>query len=523
LVEDHTYYWRVQAIDPEGVDSFDGSEHWSPWADTRSFTIAAIDKTVFTAGTSQEKTVGNCSAIFTFEIRNEINESVNLLADKSFSACTGGNEITSITITTGSHAQSFYYQSTTSSIDPYTITVSENPDESWTDAETTIKITPDTLDHFGMTGYPANLTTDQTFAEAGSANVTVTAYDQYNNAKYDYTGEVWFSSTADGYSFPAVLPYTSSSHYTFTGEGGDNGVKDFSGSGFWLKQVGTHTLTLHHSAYDGHSEDDLSVDSSNITVTPGIANNYLLADYPAVNPSYSRYAIASMTWDAGDGLGVPYDVTVTVRDQFNNVKTDYTGKLWFNLFTGSMDPADYTFTYGTEGTAYQFTGAENGVKQFNSTDFLSNTAGKDLVFRVTNGSANTDQEIYIKPLGLDHFTLETSSTMARNSVDWDQDIDEEWDRNDTPVDPIVTAYDTLGNVKVDYAFNDTTKEGMIYFYSDQRATHSEGTPVTNKELPYYKTSATDTSACFQFPEESMGVHTFDGEADIFKFFRGAQR
>ena len=106
----------------------------------------------------------------------------------------------------------------------YTIGAASSPLTAATSSGFTVTAAP--ASHFTVTGFTSPTT-------AGAAhNVTVTAYDAYGNVATGYTGTVHFTSS-DG---QAALP----ANYTFTGNGGDNGVHVFSAT---LKTVGSQSIT----------------------------------------------------------------------------------------------------------------------------------------------------------------------------------------------------------------------------------------------------------------------------------------
>jgi hypothetical protein len=559
LIQNHTYYVRISAIDPGGIDSFDGSAHYSSYSSVSSFTVSPIDKTVFTVGggqTIRSADTSTCSSIITFEVRNAINEAVKMEAGRqatstfalsdgtaggvfySNSSCTTAITNKLRTVANGSASASFYYKNAHSSISTYTLTVSETPSQEWVDGTTTIQVNPGNLDHFTFMGtdkdtpLPTTSTTDQSFTG------TVTAYDSLDNVKFDYYGtdaKVWFTSTADSYKYVPALPATSSSKYQFLSE--DQGSKTFT-NGFQIKKTGNHTITFHHSAYplDTITLDQLVITSATIAVSPGEAFDLVLESFPYSNPpNWDRYVVSGSTWDIG-GTGAPYNPKVTVKDRFENVKTDYINrKMWFELYDSEMALADYNFQYdGTiEDKKYIYTAQDAGVHTFstdpedpNYTTFISNTSGRSLIFRVTDDNIHHDYNIYVKPLGLDHFSITTNESLERSGLTWDQDIDSEWSGASGPVSVTVTAYDVIGYVKTDYAANADTGYGYIYFWSDERSDDDgNGNFLENHETPYYRdrNKPDDVSKCFAFPAESAGVHTFNEESEVFQWLKGGRR
>lgn len=540
LLQNHTYYWRASAIDPGGVDSYDGTPHYATASTVRSFTVAAIDKTTFSVGGAQTVAINTCSSVITFETRNSINEAVKLLSSASFDLTDGdGNthfysnsgctvSTTTATIASGQSSSSFYYKSTHAVVTPFTITAAENPSAGWTDAVTTVKILPGILDDITMSAVSSPRTADQNFAN----DVVIAVYDSYDNPKYDFTGKIWFTSTTDAYAYPPDLPAKSTAKYTFLGEAESSpGSHTFLGSSFRLKQVGTHKIYLHNETYDGKA--DVNLASNDIVITPGEAFDFMLESYPASTPSWTKYAISGSTWDDG-GIGAPYKPKVTVKDQFNNTKTDYTDrKVWFELYT-SVSPdvqGSCSFTHDTEGNAYSYIVGDAGIKEFAPTDFSCETSGKNLFFRVRNETIHHDFLIYIKPLGLDHFGLTFNSTPNRDGTNYDQSVDNEISRDSVSLNATVTAYDIKGFVKTNYAYDATDAdhregEGYIYFWSSERyADNGSGSYYSNQELPYYRDSkdAIDVSHCYAFPLTAAGVHTFTADEELFQLYKGGKR
>ncbi|MFA5158613.1 MAG: hypothetical protein WC451_05525, partial [Patescibacteria group bacterium] len=535
LVYGQKYYWKVSAIDPGGVNDY------TDYSEFFDFTVASVRGTYFTAGLNQTlQATDSCSEVLTVETRNTVGQVINLLSNTTFNLSagqTGGGfysnsncttPITQVTITTGNHLASFYYKNTTSYIDPFNLSLAETPSQSWTNETTTVQIDPGNLDHFNFasTVFPTTITTDDTFPTPAN-DITVAAYDSLNNIKFDYTGLIYFTTTCDSYASPCIVPYTATSKYTFTGEGADNGDHVFAGSSFQYKKTGAQKITLHWDTYGIEKPAGTLDQSGTTTVSPGALSNWLMEDYPkAISPTFPRYVNSGYDWDQGmlNGAAHEYNVKITARDQYNNTKTDYYGDgktVWFELHTSANGDAEWSWTPPEPWSGYsyyQFSQADAGTKTFDGATFTSTTSGNNLKFKATNGTVLYEDNIYVKPGGLGSFTLETTPTLSRDGTNWDKAVDTNW----TEV-PTVTAFDAMGHVKVDYQYDDTTKEGMIYFYSPQRLAHSSGVPLTNQENPYYKYTAASVDQCFQFPNENLdGTHSFnDGEA--FKLYKGGRR
>src|SRR5262249_31321565 len=148
------------------------------------------------------------------------------------------------------------------------------------------------------------------------------------NTATGYTGTVSFT-TSDG-GAGAVVP----ADYTFVA--GDNGVHTFT-NGATLVTAASQTITARDTA-----NSSITGTSNAITVHAAAATHLTVSAPPSAT------------------AGVPFNITVTARDQFNNVATSYTGTVHFTKSdsgAGSSVPGDYTFVPGDAG-AHTFT---NGV------------------------------------------------------------------------------------------------------------------------------------------------------------------
>jgi hypothetical protein len=154
-------------------------------------------------------------------------------------------------------------------------------------------------------------------ATAGSQfTVTVTAFDQFNNTATGYAGTIHFSS--NDFNENSSVPVD----YTFVA--GDNGVHTFT-NGVKFLTVGDRTVT--------------ATDTVAPTVT-GAATIH-------INPAAP--ALLLLSAPINPTAGSPFSLTVTAKDQFNNVATGYTGTVQFTKSdkgAGSALPADYTFVAG---------------------------------------------------------------------------------------------------------------------------------------------------------------------------------
>jgi photosystem II stability/assembly factor-like uncharacterized protein len=182
---------------------------------------------------------------------------------------------------------------------------------------------PSSATHFAVTASAASTT-----AGVG-VSLTVTALDVSGNVASGYTGTVTFTS-ADG---QAGLP----ADYTFTAA--DGGTHTF--TNVVLKTAGSQTVTVADQAIASVAG------GASVQVAPA-ALDHLAVTAPATATA-----------------GVPFAVTVTAQDAFNNTVPTYTGTI---RFTGS-DPR------ATLPAAYAFVPADAGTHTFGGITF--DHAGSD--------------------------------------------------------------------------------------------------------------------------------------------------
>lgn len=525
LTQGTTYYLRVYAYDPEGVDSFDGTQHWSAPSAVQSFTITPIERIAFSTA-SQNITVTFCSAITTINLRNTLGTDAVLTAGdgdktvhlsstspngKFYSDGECSNEISgaNVTIAVGGSTASFYYKDTSASPvgSTWSLIASESPSAGWIDGSQPITVKPGEFGTVQLSGQPTEIVAGVPFTN-GSNDITVSILDKFGNIKSDWTGDIWFYSSDSA----ATFPYNDVSKYTFTvgAEGGkDNGSHTFAGSNFTYKTKGNQSLVVHIS--EGSEFDAIG----NVLVKAAAADHFGLTNYPTA--AGGKFAMSAFSWDTTGYSSAPYNPAVTVYDSYNNVKDDFTGQVWFELYNAAdvfgnpaASTADYMFDNDSTNH-YTFVGGDAGLHQFTGSGFTVNTAANNLKLYVRtsdNGGKSTAFTISVKPQTIDHFDLLASPTISRNSNDWEASIDTALTSSMT-----VVARDRFGNVKTDYAYDPAVKSGMIYFYSsDALAT-----------VPYSKANTADTSQCRQFPESAAGSLALDPSdfpSNYFKFQTG---
>ncbi len=159
-------------------------------------------------------------------------------------------------------------------------------------------------------------------ATAGTPfSFTVTVYGTDGNVATGYSGTIHFTSS-DGNS---ILP----ADYTFVP--GDNGAHQFSAT---LETPGNQTITAADTV-----AGPIRGTSSNISVSPAGAVRFSVA---ATTPVWGR---------------LPFTLTVTAFDAFDNVATGYRGTVHFtSTDANAVLPADYVFTAADNGT-HQFSPA----------------------------------------------------------------------------------------------------------------------------------------------------------------------
>jgi hypothetical protein len=170
----------------------------------------------------------------------------------------------------------------------------------------TITATPADVGSFVVSGFPATV--------AGTAKTfTVSAIDVLGNAMPNYTGTISFSSS----DFQAALPAA----YTFTAA--DGGVHTFSAT---LKTAGSQSISVRESLFLA------SGSQSGIAVTPAAVSQ--------ITSTAPQHVVA----------GIAFPMTITARDAFGNLATNFTDKVRFSATdTQAVLPADYTFTAADQG------------------------------------------------------------------------------------------------------------------------------------------------------------------------------
>ncbi|MFA6531270.1 MAG: hypothetical protein WCT32_00155 [Patescibacteria group bacterium] len=515
LTQGQAYYVRLSSCDPSGAC---GTLNQYSTASTRSFTIAAIDKVVFTndAKTTIAHTV---STLYTAVVRNAIDEDVTVASqqidltsdlatngttrlfcsDNSSAVACKAAVITSITLTNVSSGTFYFYDETVGSA-----TLTADPaGQSWTNATQAATITADVASRIqlSISGSPASTTTGATLTG------TITAYDQYDNTATDYTGDksITFSGAANAAAAPGggtIYPTATDKTSTPINFGTTTTTTFTSGVSAATSIVLKKTETISLSVTDGTLSDQSPTDQRySIQVRPGNLDHYGMSDYPQAGTA--QFATAGFPWNStglAGGSQSPYDIVVTTYDAYSNLKYDYSGPIWFSMDADKV----YTFPYDAASNKLDFTWSsnyidgqhdlrtttgdtyDNGRHIFDSSAFTVSTGGTSLAFYLhgKNGAdaiTPTNLPIKIKPASLGSLGIAFSPAMTTAPID-----------SAATSDVIVTAYDVLGNVKTDYT-------GQVYFTSTDSAVTLPNTSVSK----------------YTFQVADLGAKTFDNAAFIF--------
>jgi hypothetical protein len=192
--------------------------------------------------------------------------------------------------------------------------------------------------HIGFSG-PSSVQAGTPFA------LTVTVQDAYGHQAHGYTGTVHF-----------VASNGAMATYTFT-----------------PADMGTHTftLTLFRAATLGVTGTDTVSGISgatSFTITPAAPDHIELSEPASVT------------------AGMPFPITVTVQDQYNNAETGYTGTVHFTATNGAQP--NYTFQPADLGThTFTLTLTRAATLDLTATDSVTGISGTTS-FTITPAAAD---------------------------------------------------------------------------------------------------------------------------------------
>jgi len=273
------------------------------------------------------------------------------------------------------------------------------------------------LDHF--------LISHDTAAIAGSdENITITAKDAYNNTKTDYTGIItvdtsgtattitWGLLTGSGTFLDGGAPVDTA---TYTYSGADNGVVTLT-----LNDTLAETLNVSASG-DSKTDNDAE---GNLVVFAGVVDHFVIGH------------------DTAATAGTAENVTVTVKDAFENSLLDYTGTITLDT-NGTAAAITWTLltgsgTFNDDGPSvdtatYTYAGSDDGAATFTMIDDVAETIN----ISVSGDSKiddNTEGNLVVSPAGLSHFVVAHDNSATAGTAE----------------NVTITAKDTLGNNKTDY-------------------------------------------------------------------------
>jgi len=300
--------------------------------------------------------------------------------------------------------------------------------------------------------------------EAGeTTSPKVTAYDAFDNIKYDYSGTVHFTTNNASVNVnkPTVLP----ADYTFTAS--DKGIKTFT-NGVSLKQYGgvywvkVNDVTVTSAV---GQQSDISVRSAELNFYTIKANS----NYPTHNVDNNILA------------GTAFTVTAYLYDEFGNLKEDFTGNLDVTFTSNaSPSPLGNTIVIPSAGVRTFTAGVAtiSGFTLYNAQETPTITIRETLT-----GSAGTTPSLTVWPEVLHNFKVQQpNQSHAIGGVRETAGI---------PFTVMVTARDRYNNIKRDYT-------GRINFKS------------SNDNLVQFPTGLQ------QFVSANAGVKTFTSAITINK-------
>ncbi|MFH1062908.1 MAG: DUF2341 domain-containing protein [Candidatus Omnitrophota bacterium] len=364
------------------------------------------------------------------------------------------------------------------------------------DIEGNLVIAPTALDHF-IVGHDAQ-------AIAGIAdNVTIIAYDIYNNIKTDYAGTMTVDTNGTA---------TTISWAKISGNGvltdGDSSV-DTATYGFVLSDAGAVVLSITDTKketidIDASAEGKTDTDAEGTMVVSAAAIDYFLISH-----------------DNAASSGVSEQVTVTAKDIYGNTKSDYSGTITLDT-DGTASAISWAKTTGNgifndngesvDTATYAFDSADNGIAVFAITDItaesinisvsgdgkIDNNAEGNLVvgpaiiwsFRVVHdgaGNAGVAETVTITALNsigqikTDYtgtITIDTSGTPA--AISWAK-ISGNGTFNDggTAVDTAVYTFSALDNGVVTLAITDNVVENIDIDISGSGKTDDDSEGLLN--------------------------------------------
>ena len=287
-------------------------------------------------------------------------------------------------------------------------------------SQASIGVAPAMPSVWAVNGFPASAT-------AGAAQTfTLTALDAYGNVVTN-PGTVHFSSS----DAQAGLPVD----YTFTAA--DAGSHTFTVT---FKTAGAQSLTFADTLFTALTA------TQSLTVTPGAAASFVVAGFPATT------------------AGVAHNLTVTVKDAFGNVATNYTGTVAFS----SSDPL------AALPANYTFTSADAGVHTFPATLKKAGTQSISVRDTAAFSVVGTETGIVVNAAAVTHFLISAPTTVSQG----------------VGFSFTVSAVDDFGNVNAGY-------RGSVHISSTDPKAGTQNFTFSNNDNGVHVFSYTFPSLGFQ--------------------------
>ncbi len=261
-----------------------------------------------------------------------------------------------------------------------------------------ITVIPGPLERFFIFGYPESATAGTAFRDP----IVVGAYDGQNNRKYDYLGNIWFSTsdTIDD------IPHEVTNPYTFTAL--DSGMAVFPNTGFVLKRAGIRNITVTNGT--------IGAASNPIRVFSAAINSYL------------------MITDSMHTAGEPFYIDITgAVDLYNNPAS---GEIIVSDSLGGGNSPDGIPPWRNRITVTSGSGRAQQTMTNAVPTILKGEA-------VVGGARSATRLFRVLPGTLGRFGLAGYPGVMNAGDTFVQDVR-------------VIAYDLYGNIKVNY-------DGSVYF------------------------------------------------------------
>ena len=268
------------------------------------------------------------------------------------------------------------------------------------DTEGDLNIGPGLIDHFSITH-------DGFATQSQSENITIKAYDAYNNLKTDYTGTI----TADTNGTPDSISWalvTGGGTFTDGGAGSD---------------TATYTYVSGDNGEVVLSITDDTAEIINISVSGGGKtdddNEGVLE---VVAAGFHHFKIAH---DGNAVVGVAEAITITAKDANDQTVTNYAGTMAVDTngtalsISWALQTGNGTFTDGgsdNDTATYTFSASDNGVVVLALTDTTPETINIS-----ASGSGKTDDDtegnLVINPAGINHFVISHDGSAVAGADD----------------------------------------------------------------------------------------------------------